>query len=174
MIEFQGKFDSNVADSINKRSFKKLWWLFVLCSLVFILLGAVIAVFAEDTSDMVLGILLICFGVLFTPLVMLLTKGLQKKLNKSMPILSPDTVEIYQFYPDKLIITQRKGDEYEAMTTAKYSYLYKVEETVSTYFLYISKAQMHVVNKADLTQGTLAELNSILAFNLGPKYRQVK
>ena len=91
-----------------------------------------------------------------------------------MNILSSDTVEVFQFYPDKLVITQRKGDEYEAITTAKYSYLYKVEETVSTYFLFISKVQSHVVNKSDLTQGTLAELNSILASNLGPKFRQVR
>ena len=171
MIEFQGKFDSIVADSINKRTFKKLWWLFALCSLAFILLGALSVTFSEDQSDTVLGIVFICFGVLFTPLVLLLTKVLQKGLNKSMPILSADTAQIFQFYPDKIVITQRKGEEYEATTTAKYSYLYRVEETPDNYFLFISKVQSHVVNKADLVQGTIEELNAILASNLGTKFK---
>ena len=174
MIEFQGKFDSNVSSAINKRSFKKLWWLFALCSLLLVGVGTMATVFPEDSSDRVWGIGMICFGVLFTPLVLGLTFILQKKLNKSMNILSPDTMQVFQFYPDKLVITQRKGDEYEAMTTAKYSYLYKVEETASTYFLLISKTQSHVVNKADLTQGTIEELNGILASNLGYKFKRMK
>ena len=173
MIEFQGKFESGSANALNRRVFKKMGWLFAVSSVVFVLLGVLLSVIAEDTSDMVLGILLIVFGLVFAPLVKLITHFMQKKLNKSMNILSPDTVEIYQFYPDKLVITQRKGDEYEATTTAKYSYLYKVEETVSNYFLYISKMQSHVVNKSDLVQGTLAELNEILAANLGQNYKKV-
>ena len=174
MIEFQGRFDSSVSTAINRRSFKKLWWLFILCSVALAGTGILLVAFAEDVSDTILGIILICFGAMFAPLVKLLTNSMQKKLNKSMNILSSDTVQIFQFYPDKLVITQRKGDEYEATTTAKYSYLYKVEETVSTYFLFISKMQSHVVNKADLTEGTLGDLNEILKANLGDKFKQVK
>lgn len=174
MIEFEGRFDSSVPTALNRRAFKKLWWLFILCSVALIGTGILLVVFAEDISDTILGNVLICFGVSFTPLVKLITYFLQKKLNNSMNILSPDTVQIFQFYPDKLVITQRKGDEYEATTTAKYSYLYKVEETVSTYFLFISKMQSHVVNKADLKEGTLGDLNEILKTNLGAKFRQVK
>ena len=174
MIEFQGRFDSSTSYALNKRVFKKLWWLFVLCSLFLVAMGSLGIVFAEDFSDVVLGAILIVLGALFTPLVMALTKKIQKKQNESMNILSPDTVQIFQFYPDKLVITQRKGEEYEAMTTAKYSYLYKVEETDSTYFLFISRVQSHVVNKADLTQGTIEELNAIFASNLGYKFKKMK
>lgn len=174
MIEFQGRFDSNSANALNRRVLKKLWWLLLICSAAFVVMGVLFAVFAEDLSDTILGIMLACFGVLFAPLVKVLSKSSQNKLNKTMSILSSDTIQIFQFYPDKLVITQRKGDEYEGITTAKYSYLYKVEETVSTYFLYISKAQSHVVNKADLTSGTLGDLNEILKTNLGAKFVQVK
>ena len=174
MIEFQGKFDSSASTAINKRTFKKLWWLFVFCSLMLAMVGISLIAFANDFSDIVLGVLTIGFGALFTPSVLLLTKYIQKKQNNSMNILSSDTVQVFQFYPDKLIITQRKGDEYEAQTTAKYSYLYRVEETATTYFLFISKVQSHVVNKADLVQGTLGELNEIFSANLGTRYKQVK
>ena len=174
MIEFQGKFDSSVANALNRRVFKKLWWIFVICSLIFAVIGILLVAFPEDFSDLVLGVVLMCFGALFTPLVLVLTKSMQKKQNATMNILSPDTTQIFQFYPDKLVITQRKGDEYEAMTSAKYSYLYKVEETSTTYFMFISKVQSHVVNKADLVQGTIEELNEILAANLGSKFTRMK
>ena len=91
-----------------------------------------------------------------------------------MSVMSADTMETYQFYPDRLVILQRKGDEYESTTNTRYSYLYKVEETRDTYFLQISKMQSHVVRKTDLTQGTIEELNQILASNLGPKFKALK
>ena len=174
MIEFQGKFDSSTSTALNKRAFKKMWWLFVISSLVFGVIGVMLVAFPEDLSDTILGVVLICFGALFTPLVFVLTKHIQKKQNKTMHILSSDTTQVFQFYPDKLVITQRKGDEYEGVTTAKYSYLYKVEETPTTYFLFISKVQSHVVNKADLVQGTIEELNEIFIRNLGHKFTRTK
>ena len=174
MIEFVGKFDENAAGSALKRQIKKLWWMYLGFSLLFIVIGIFGIVLPGDNSDIVFGVVMLVFGVLFTPICLLLTKLLQKNYNKSMHVLSPDTVETYQFFPDRLIITQRKGEEYEATTTAKYSYLYKVEETGTHYFMKISKAQMHVVKKSDLTQGTIGELNGILASNLGTKFKPAK
>ena len=171
MVEFQGKFDSNVTNTLNNRQFKKVWWLFVISSILFVGIGVAAVLMPEDNSDKVYGIVMIVFGVMFTPLVILLTKLLQKNVNKSMHILSGDTTETYQFYPDKLIIRQCKGEEFEAITTTRYSYLYMVEETRYTYFLRISKMQSHVVNKADLTQGTIEELNAILSSNLGLRFK---
>lgn len=174
MIEFVGKFDSNVTKSLNKHQIKKFWWAYALFSLIFIGIGVLGILTPEDMSDIVFGVIMIVFGALFTPLVLLITKSTQKKLDKSMPILSADTIETFQFYPDKLVIIQRKGEEFEAVTTAKYSYLYKVEETPTHYFLKISKMQSHVVNKANLTQGTIEELNNILYANLGASFIHAK
>ncbi len=174
MIEFIGKFDENVTKNLNTHFYKKHWWLYVLCSVAFILFGVFGIFVREDNSDLALAIFLIVFGVLFTPITMLLTSVLQKNMNKSMHILSSDTVETYQFYPDKLVITQKKGDEFEAVTTTRYSYFYSIEETTDRYFLRISKSQSHVVNKADLTQGSIPELNVILHANLGEKFKSLK
>lgn len=178
MVEFQGRFNENVTKSLNNRTFKKLWWLFVLVSVLFIGLGLTGIFFREDNEDLSYGIFLLVTGVLFTPLVFLLTMLLQKNLTKSMSILSPDTTEMYEFFPERLIITQRKmlyGEkEYESVTNTRYSYLYTVEETRDSYFLRISKMQSHVVNKADLTRGTIEELNEILAANLGAKFKRMR
>lgn len=174
MIEFVGKFDSSVTQSLNNRQFKKFWWLFVLISGLIIVTGVIGLLFPEDEVDKIFGIVMIVIGVLVTPFCFLLTKLLQKSIDKSMSILSNETVETYRFYQDKLVITQSKGEEFEAVTTAKYSYLYQVEETATHYFLKISKMQSHVINKANLTQGTLEELNAILSANLGVKFRSVR
>lgn len=174
MVEFQGRFDENVTKSLNNRQFKKLWWAFAAISVLLIILGVAALLTPEDGSDRIYGAVMIGLGILFTPLVIIFTKIVQKNVNKSMHVLSEETIEIYQFYPDKLVITQRKGEEYEAATTTKYSYLYMVEETPDTYFLRVSKLQSHVVKKADLTQGSLDELNSILAANLGDKFKPQK
>lgn len=174
MIEFVGKFDSSVTQSLNNRQFKKLWWLFVVFSVLFVFIGVIGLLLPEDESDKIFGIVMIVIGILFTPLCFLLTKLLQKNIDKSMSILSGETIETYRFYQDKLIITQNKGEEFEAVTTAKYSYLYQVEETATHYFLKISKMQSHVVNKSNLTQGTIEELNAILSSNLGVKFKSVR
>lgn len=178
MVEFQGKFDESKTKNMNNQTFKKLWWLFLLVSVLCVCLGVVGILVREDESDLAYGITLIVLGVLFTPFVLLGTALAQKNLNKSMHILSPDTTETYQFYPDRLIITQRKqksGEEveYEAVTNTRYSYLFKVEETRDRYFLRISKAQAHIVNKSDLTQGTIEELNAILTEKLGVKFKKM-
>lgn len=173
MIEFQGRFDESVANSLNNHAMKKLRWLFILIPALLIVFGILGIVFREDSEDLFFGVYLIVFGVIFTPLCLLFTKLLQKNLNK-MSIMSGETLQTFQFLPDRLVITQRKGDEYDAVTNARYSYLYRVEETANNYFLQISKTQSHVVNKVDLTQGTIEELNQILYANLGQKFKPWK
>lgn len=141
MIEFRGKFDESVSNNLNNRVLKKFWWVFALVSVLLIFLGTVTLLIAIDEGeDLFNGIYLISFGVLFFPLVFLLTKIVQKFVNKSMSIMSSDTSETFQFYPDRLIITQKKQaygaeeSEYESTTSATYAYLYSAEETCDRYF----------------------------------------
>lgn len=179
MVEFQGKFDENVTKSLNKQALKKLTWVYAVASAVFIVLGVIWLISPEDAFDIGLGVFFIIVGLLFTPLMLLLSKKSQKKMDESMHILSSETQVTYQFYPDRIFISQKKpiGEndyEYEATTNARYSYFYFVEETPDCYFMQISKSQSHVVNKRDLTQGTLEELNSILSYNLGSKFKPLR
>lgn len=172
MVEFRFKFDSSTTAALNKNTFKKMWWFFLLFSLIFVGLGALSVAAPEDKGDLIYGIIMITFGVLFTPLVLLLTKIMQKSLDKSMSIMSSDTESIFTFEENKVTIEQIKGEDYYAKTVTSYNYFYKVTEDANTYFLYISKMQSHVVHKNALTQGTLEELNSYLQKNLGEKFKR--
>lgn len=171
MIVFESKFDKNVAKSLNIFTMKKLWWMYLILSLSLALIG-VSSLLEGDTA---FGIFMLSFGVLFTPLCVVLTFLLQKRLNKSMPLMSEETTETYTFYDDKFEIVQQKGEDFFSNTSCKYtSYINKIKETKDCYFIYISNVQAHVVYKNSLKEGSIEELNGILTANLGKKFKELK
>ncbi len=169
MVEFDSVFDENITEALNRASMKKLWWLYAVVSLAFIALG-IVSLLDKDEA----GIVWIVFGILFFPFTLFLTKIMQKNINRSMNLLSTETKEYYRFEEQKFVVRQNKGTDYLAATEAAYSYLYKVIESKDCYFLYLSKAQAHVVFKSGLISGSLAELNAILARNLGSRFKAQK
>ncbi len=171
MVEFKSKLDSSKTTALNNRTFKKLLWFYALLSLILIVMGVLCVVLKEDNSDFASGIGLIVFGVLITPIGYLLTRVLQKRLDKSTVFISPDTEEVYTFDEQYITVTQTKGDVFFATTKAKYSYIYKAYEDKNYYYLYISKIQSHVIDKSSITQGTLDELHTLLITNLGSKFK---
>lgn len=174
MVIFKTTLDAGKVSALNKNTFKRLWWVYLIASLIFVGIGVAGIVFAEDSSDFYLGIFLAVFGVLFTPLAFLITLLVQKIFNNSMPVLSDNTVSYFTFDQSKITIVQTKSDDYYAETKMAYQYLHKVIENRDYYFLYISKTQCHVIDKVSLTQGSLSELNTYLFDNLGFKFQQQK
>lgn len=174
MIRFETKLNAETTKQLNKFSMKKILWVIILFSVLFVV-GGVLGgfVFPEDDSDKIMGIALIVVGVIFTPLVWLFTRLIQRGLDKSASFISGNTDEVYAFDEEKVVIIQT-GEQFSSNLTAKYAYFYKVKETLTHYFLYISKAQCHVVPKSSLTEGSIGELNEILLKNLGDKYVRTK
>lgn len=170
MIKVVTKFNSDVTKRINNLTFKKMIWFFVAISLILIICGSV-SYFAQGNN---FGIFWMVFGVLFFPLVYLLTMIMQKKLNQSMSILSNETVETYTFEDDYVYIEQIKGEDFVGTTKAKYNYFYKALETKDCYYLYISKSQCHVFDKKSFTQGTPHDLSILLLDKLGPDKFKIK
>lgn len=169
MIKFETKLNSQAANALTKQAMKKLWWLYLFFSLIFVISGTLFLIGEEP--DWIMAVTFILIGVLFAPLCILFTKKMQKKVNKTMSILSDCTIETYVFDYDGFVISQVKGDEYRAETAAKYSYFYKVVSTKTHYFLYLSAQQCHVLSKETLIEGTLEDLDDIFARNLGSKFQ---
>ncbi len=171
MVKFVTKLNSDATKNLNKHAMKKLIWVLILISLLFTGCG-VTTIFSD--GDLIAGIVIIAFGVLYIPVVWLVTKLIQKSRNKTMYILSDETLETYTFTEEKVFIEEVKGEKYKAFVETTYDYFYKIDETPTHYFLYISKNQCHVVPKCDITEGTLDELNTLLFNNLGPKFNMQK
>lgn len=170
MIEIRTKFNENVTKELNKMQMKKLWWLYAFFTLIFVLFGVMCGIDKEEGSWIAGGIL-IAVGVLFFPLCFLLTKILQKNMNKSMSVMSEETLETYKFDENRISIEQTKGNSYHGLTETDYSYLFSVKETKDYWFLYISKMQTHVVPKNNIITGSVEELNEIFKAKLGVKFK---
>lgn len=174
MVEFRSKLDSGKSQALNSQAFKKSLWLFILAGLALAAVGAWKIVLREDYADLVIGIVLLVAGILFTPLMYLLSSVVQNRVDKTTTYISSDTEEVFTFDDRYITVTQTKGDEFMSTTKAKYSYIYKAYEDEKYYYLYISKVQSHVIDKTSITQGTLDELDALLKTNLGYKFNTKK
>ena len=174
MVEFKGKFDENVQKSVEKRSFKiASLTLLPLCALVLIV-GIIGAVFGEDAEDLSMGIYLICLSLCAYPFFCLLYVILRKLVKPNSSLMSAETEQQFQFFEDRFMCNQVKGNEFNDFMQAKYSVLFRVIETKEQYFLYLSRTQCFVINKVDLTSGTIDELNRILTNALTVKFKGLK
>lgn len=170
MIKFRTVFDNNTSTSLMKHTLKKQIRVFAVLAVLIIAIGVCDYFYAEGKVSE----FFILFGILFIPAYLLITHFAQKSVNKSMTLFQGETVEIYEFNEDELRIQTSKGEEYFSLTVAKYSYLYRVDETAESYFLYISKIQSHVVEKKYLIEGTIDELNELFSRRLGERFHAKK
>ena len=170
MIKFRTVFDEKAVEQLSKHTLKKQSWIYIALSAIMILLGA----FQIWEGDKSTGISFILFGVIFVPVFLIIVSVSQKKVNSTMTLLQGETVEIYEFSKEELIIQTSKGEEYFSLIKAKYGYLYRVDETKDYYFLYISKIQSHVIDKRFLIEGSIEELNELFLEKLGAKFKPYK
>lgn len=171
MVEFRSKLDSGKSRALNNNMFKRLLWLYAILTVVLIALGVVGIIFREDGSDFAAGVALIVLGVLITPLGYLLSRMLQKRVDKSATYISDNTEEVYTFDEQYITLTQTMGDVFTTTLKARYSYIYKASEDNNYFYLYISKMQSHVIDKSSITQGTLEEVTALLKTNLGDRFK---
>lgn len=168
-IKFETKLNADSARQLNKHSLARLRWFLIIFSLFFIAIGIIGYLGREDELDSAMSIVLIVFGVLFTPIVWCVTMLLQKYINKTAKYITDETDEIYIFDEETLYIKQ-VSEKMQSESTYSYDYLYKVMESATHYFLYISKMQCHIVPKNSVTEGDINVLNDILRRKLGNKY----
>lgn len=172
MVEFKQKFDEHVTASATKQQTKKVLPFMLIVSGILIIFGIVGTVFGEDSSDFYMGVYMLVLGAVLPIVFFVVLYFTQRAFNKSMALLGESTEQIFTFSDREVTISQTKGDEFEGFTRAKYSFLWKVEETKTHYFLYVSRGQLHVIDKGCITQGTIEEMNSYLMTNLVYKYKQ--
>lgn len=174
MVEFRGKFDERVQQSVNKRAFKTSSVIVLVFSAIILVVGIIGLIWGADKEDFVYSMYCVTFGVLFYPIYLGIYAIMRKFIKPNMTIMSATTEQQFQFFEDRFMCSQIKGEEFNDFMQAKYSVLFKVIETASQYFLYISRAQCYVINKADITAGTIEELNQIFSNNLMEKFKKLK
>lgn len=170
MVKFECRFNSDAAKALQKHSLKKIWWCFAILTVIMLIVGLTYII----DGDMVLGIILMAVGALFTPFCFLLSHIGQKNSNKTFSLLSAETINRFVFEQDRMTIETVKGTEFHEVVDANYSYLYRIDETADHYFLYTSNRAAIIITKSGLTEGSLEELNDIFARNLGTNFKARK
>ena len=79
----------------------------------------------------------------------------------------------YVFYDEEFTVAS-ESEEFSGHNVTKYTILVKVYETEKHFFIYISKRQLFVVDKATLEGGTAEDLSKKLSSVLGKKYIRCK
>ena len=174
MVEVRGKFDENVLKSVNKRSFKIASIIILIFSALVLLVGIVGVVWGEDAEDLGMGIYCICLALLCYPIFCGIYAIIKKFVKPNSGLISAETEQQFQFFEDRFMCSQIKGEEFNDFMQAKYSVLFKIIETKEQYFLYLTRVQCFVINKADITSGSVDELNNILITALGEKFKKLK
>ena len=174
MIEFKGKFDEKAQISVNKRSFKSASIFILIICAILLVVGIIGLIFREDAEDLGAAIYCIVLSVLCYPLFCGIYAIMLKFFKTNSKLISDSTEQQFQFFEDNFICSQKKGDEFNDVMQAKYSVLIKVIETKEQYFIYITKTSCLVINKVDLTSGTIEELNEIFVKELGEKFKKLK
>lgn len=172
MVEFKQKFNEQVAASATRQQVKKVIPLILVASGAVIAVGIVGMVLGEDSSDFSSGLVLLILGAMLPCIFFITLIFAQRAQNRSMSLLGNDTEMVYTFDERQVTIHQSKGEEFDGITRATYSFLWRVEETRTQYFLYVARGQMYVIDKSSITKGSIEELNSYFMSNIGYKYRQ--
>ena len=77
-------------------------------------------------------------------------------------------------FRDEEFTVSSDSEEFSGRNVTKYTILVKVYETEKYFFIYISKRQLYVVDKATIEGGTAEDLREKLSSVLGKKYIRCK
>lgn len=171
MVEVKTGLNAENLRQANKVSIKKFMWLFIVLSVLLNLVGIVNIVSPDSETPVILPVFCIILGLLIFPGIIILIPVYQKLYNKTMKLINDETVNFFRFCDDKFYQEATKGTDFKDVCECGYSYIFKAIETNEHFFIYISKLQMHIIPKKNITLGTPMELRSILMGRLGAKFK---
>ncbi|MCL2694872.1 MAG: YcxB family protein [Clostridiales bacterium] len=139
---------------------------YIICELVMLALAGFYAylTWIVGSVSIVIAVIFVVTIPFIIPFILLHAPHRSVKMNKRLF----GAVNDYMFSDDEIIIesTMRAAT---GQSTASYQLFDKVYETKEMFFFYISKAQAYFMNKSDITEGTVSDLQELLRKNLPAK-----
>jgi hypothetical protein len=177
MVRVEQSFDSRITKEINNNALKKLGWVYWVFSIILFVCG--IANIYEyvieqssgaplDTSTLIFGIIFTILGCLFFPPLakIVIIRPLQKSINKKQPLMNGGAQMSFCFDDKEVIIDSNMGESFKDHIEADYSFIYRIEEEVASWSIFISVSQCFVVFKDKIIEGSVDELNEIFKTNM--------
>ncbi len=166
MIEVKTILNANLVRKFNMEQAKKRLWFPMALMLVFAVLGIVgIAL----KWDLFISAFLIAVGVLLPVVYWLTVRIMQSRMLKNSALVSGETTQIWRFLEDKILFNESGRYVQARDTQVVYDAIYKVTESESAFYLYMSKMQAYIIDAKGITIGTRRGLHDFLLDKLGPK-----
>lgn len=177
MVRFETRLNSDVTAAINNRAQRRFKPMLKIVGFIFIVIGVLILLDAiipdaehpsnafEKSFGLAMGVFFTVFGFLYFPLVKVLSRFMQKRVDATMNIIGNDAAETFTFDENGLVIESERPGIYKSLVEASYKYLFRVEEDIDCFYLLISKVQSHVIFKKQLTEGSMQEFYGLLSTN---------
>lgn len=159
--------ENNLAANLHVGRKVKIITLCVFCPL-FILLGA--AFLWIDPNDLIGPIFLFSLAVLFAAFYLFLFKPILKRTIKKM-MEGKEGVNTYCFDEDSFTIQTETNAGLSSSAAGVYSALTKVEEYDDMWLLYYNKANMFIVMKDCMTQGSAEDFSVFLNVKLAERMK---
>lgn len=166
MISFEMVYSNKLANALLKQQIKKLAWLYVVISLLFVIMGINFLI----KNSLAPAIVFFCVGVLYAPLCIFFSNLINKKNFQQMAFSGDKAILKVSFGEEFVTITQQLGKELKSVTQASYNFFTRVEENSGFVFLYITSGQSFVVDKTAIQTGSLEDLKQIFLEKIPNKY----
>lgn len=172
-MEIRGKstYDwQSVKKFQNFSFFKRRKWLFVLWTFAFVLsiFGFIVEIITDNfDSDSATRLILLVFVALWLAFMV----GIYPKIRYNKNKLIHNMENEFVFTEDGFTMCQH-GDGTDSSSDMKYSVVFKVFEANEFFYIYLTKNQVYMVEKATIEGGSPYDLRELLIKNVGmSKYK---
>lgn len=149
-------------NKFNMYSRQKVTFIILIVSIVVILLCGIFMLLVGDYSDAALYLTL---SVIFTIFCVFLPSIQTKKIFKSDSILKENIKNTFEFYADRIQVSNKKSN-----STLEYKDLYKVYEVKDAFYIYLNRVQVFIVSKDCFEIGDTEKLRTLLMEKFDKNY----
>ncbi|OEF98812.1 hypothetical protein BHF71_10825 [Vulcanibacillus modesticaldus] len=173
MVEARTRLDKHELLNLNKfHLFRKNVWLFLIPMFVFIVIGVLMIIFAEDNGDRIFGtIFLVVFGIGYPLISYIIMKLLVWFHLRSMKLVSNETLNYFKI-DNEILFNRMEKTDMISIFEVRWNLVYKAYETQTHFFIYISNMQAFIIPKNGIFNGTSDELREMLKNSIGKKFKQ--
>jgi hypothetical protein len=167
------KIDFNAQYELTKISSRIAKMAVIMIGFIFIISG-----FFVYAADYALGIGSIVGGIgvillLLTTWNRTIKKSVKKMIAKYPFMNNSSTFNDYEFTGENVTVVTTRDDEQAGKSVIRYTDIFKVVENDHFLFLFINPLTSFILNKDNMTEGSIDDVNSVLRKNVA-KYKKVK
>lgn len=142
---------------------------YTVLEIIMLAMSLMLILTSESTAELLISLLIITPVLLLVcPLIVRFLPVFLIKTGKAQGMEQIGCVNNFALTEEEILVDS-KSTLGRGNSRLNYSALESVHETEEAFYLYISKQQAYILNKSDITEGTVSELQSLLKEKV-PKY----